>query len=244
MLAKVLSSAVLGVDAYLVAVEVDIALGLPTFNTVGLPDVAVKESRDRVKAAIKNSGFEFPAKRITVNLAPADIKKEGAAFDLPTAIGILAAEELVRPGRLSEFVILGELSLDGSVRPIRGALSMAVAARESNLTGPGPPHGLGLHAGGESRNRHRQRSGVRRSRLSLGLEGRESEAHPDPDLPPPVQRDVGALPSDLPGGGVGWPATPRLPRGPGLDHGVGPDVQHGPAPQRPAVSHPVGLLPR
>jgi predicted ATPase with chaperone activity len=79
MLAKVLSSAVLGVDAYLVAVEVDIALGLPTFNTVGLPDVAVKESRDRVKAAIKNSGFDFPAKRITVNLAPADIKKEGAA---------------------------------------------------------------------------------------------------------------------------------------------------------------------
>ena len=78
MLAKVLSSAVLGVDAYLVAVEVDIALGLPTFNTVGLPDVAVKESRDRVKAAIKNSGFEFPAKRITVNLAPVDIKKERA----------------------------------------------------------------------------------------------------------------------------------------------------------------------
>ncbi|RPI09236.1 MAG: ATP-binding protein, partial [Zetaproteobacteria bacterium] len=135
MLAKVLSSAVLGVDAYLVAVEVDIALGLPTFNTVGLPDVAVKESRDRVKAAIKNSGFEFPAKRITVNLAPADIKKEGAAFDLPTAVGILAAEELVRPNRLAEFVILGELSLDGSVRPIRGALSMAVAAREANLTG-------------------------------------------------------------------------------------------------------------
>jgi len=135
MLAKVLSSAVLGVDAYLVAVEVDIALGLPTFNTVGLPDVAVKESRDRVKAAIKNSGFEFPAKRITVNLAPADIKKEGAAFDLPTAVGILAAEDLVRPDRLSRLVILGELSLDGSVRPIRGALSMAVAAREIGLEG-------------------------------------------------------------------------------------------------------------
>jgi magnesium chelatase family protein len=135
MLAKVLSSAVLGVDAYLVAVEVDIALGLPTFNTVGLPDVAVKESRDRVKAAIKNSGFEFPAKRITVNLAPADIKKEGAAFDLPTAVGILAAEDLVRSDRLSRFVILGELSLDGSVRPIRGALSMAVAAREIGLEG-------------------------------------------------------------------------------------------------------------
>ena len=135
MLAKVLSSAVLGVDAYLVAVEVDIALGLPTFNTVGLPDAAVKESRDRVKAAVKNSGFEFPAKRITVNLAPADIKKEGAAFDLPTAVGILAAQEIVRGDRLGQFVILGELSLDGSVRPIRGALSMAVAAREANLEG-------------------------------------------------------------------------------------------------------------
>ena len=135
MLAKVLSSAVLGVDAYLVDVEVDIALGLPTFNTVGLPDVAVKESRDRVKAAIKNSGFEFPAKRITVNLAPADIKKEGAAFDLPTAVGILAAQEMIRPDRLGRLVILGELSLDGGVRPVRGALSMAVAAKEAHLEG-------------------------------------------------------------------------------------------------------------
>jgi len=135
MLAKVWSSAVLGVDAYLVAVEVDIALGLPTFNTVGLPDVAVKESRDRVKAAIKNSGFEFPAKRITVNLAPADIKKEGAAFDLPMAVGILAAQDLVLPDRLPKVAILGELSLDGSVRPVRGALCMAVAAKEAGLEG-------------------------------------------------------------------------------------------------------------
>jgi magnesium chelatase family protein len=135
MLAKVLSSAVLGVDAYLVAVEVDIALGLPTFNTVGLPDLAVKESRDRVKAAIKNSGFEFPAKRITVNLAPADIKKEGAAFDLPAAVGILAAQDLARHDKLPRLVILGELSLDGGIRPIRGALSMAVAAKEAALEG-------------------------------------------------------------------------------------------------------------
>ncbi|HEX9900809.1 MAG TPA: YifB family Mg chelatase-like AAA ATPase [Candidatus Methylomirabilis sp.] len=135
MLAKVLSSAVLGVDAFVVAVEVDITLGLPTFNTVGLPDAAVQESRDRVKAAIKNSGFEFPAKRITVNLAPADIKKEGAAFDLPTAVGILAAQEMVRPDRLGRLVILGELSLDGGVRPVRGVLSMAVAAREAKLEG-------------------------------------------------------------------------------------------------------------
>src|SRR3972149_3455093 len=124
MLAKVLSSAVLGVDAYTVEVEVDIALGLPSFNTVGLPDVAVKESRDRVKAAIKNCGFDFPPRRITVNLAPADIKKEGAAFDLPMATGVLAAQGMVKPDRLSEILVLGELALDGLVRPGRGGLAM------------------------------------------------------------------------------------------------------------------------
>ena len=135
MLAKVLSSAVLGVDAYLVDVEVDIALGLPSFATVGLPDVAVKESRDRVKAAIANSGFDFPSKRITVNLAPADIKKEGAAFDLPMAVGILAALGMVREDRLKAFIIAGELSLDGAIKAIRGALCMAVAAKAGGLVG-------------------------------------------------------------------------------------------------------------
>ena len=94
MLARVLSSAVFGIDAYVVEVEVDIAQGLPAFATVGLPEGAVKESKDRVKAAIKNCGYDFPSRRITVNLAPADIKKEGAAFDLPMAIGILAATEV------------------------------------------------------------------------------------------------------------------------------------------------------
>jgi len=135
MLAKVLSSAVLGVDSYMVEVEVDLALGLPSFSTVGLPDAAVKESRDRVKAAIKNSGFDFPPRRITVNLAPADIKKEGAAFDLPMAIGVLAAQSLVKPDRLSQVLVLGELALDGMVRPIRGALPMAVAAAKAGLEG-------------------------------------------------------------------------------------------------------------
>ncbi|MBI3989971.1 MAG: YifB family Mg chelatase-like AAA ATPase [candidate division NC10 bacterium] len=135
MLAKVLSAAVLGIDAYLVEVEVDLALGLPSFNTVGLPDMAVKESRDRVRAAIKNAGFDFPPKRITVNLAPADVKKEGAAFDLPIAVGILAALGFVQPARLKEHVILGELSLDGTIRPIRGALPMAVAVKEAGLPG-------------------------------------------------------------------------------------------------------------
>ncbi len=133
MLAKVLSSAVLGADAYLVEVEVDIALGLPTFTTVGLPDTSVRESRDRVKAAIKNSGFDFPSRRITVNLAPADIKKEGACFDLPTACGILAATGVIQPDRLKHHVILGELSLDGGVRSIRGALPMAASAAQAGM---------------------------------------------------------------------------------------------------------------
>ena len=95
MLAKVLSSAVLGIDACPVEVEVDISRGLPLFSTVGLPDNAVKESKDRVKSAIKNSGYEFPSKKITVNLAPADIKKEGTTFDLPVAVGILRAEGII-----------------------------------------------------------------------------------------------------------------------------------------------------
>ncbi len=135
MLAKVLSSAVFGIDAYVVEVEVDIAQGLPAFATVGLPEGAVKESKDRVKAATKNCGYDFPSRRITVNLAPADIKKEGAAFDLPMAIGILAATEVVQKGRLDRYFILGELSLDGQVKPIKGTLPIAVAARDAGLRG-------------------------------------------------------------------------------------------------------------
>ncbi len=135
MLAKVLSSAVLGVEAYMVGVEVDIAMGLPSFHTVGLPDTSVKESRDRVKAAIKNSGFDFPPRRITVNLAPADIKKEGASFDLPMACGILAATGLIKSDRLKDHLILGELSLDGGIRSIRGALAIAASAAQAGLSG-------------------------------------------------------------------------------------------------------------
>ena len=135
MLSKVLTGAVLGIDAYVVEVEVDLAPGLPSFATVGLPDVAVREAKDRVKAALVNTGFEFPARRITVNLAPADVRKEGAAFDLPIAIGILAAAGAVPAERLGRFLILGELALDGAVRPIRGGLPMAVAAAEAGLQG-------------------------------------------------------------------------------------------------------------
>lgn len=135
MLAKVLSGAILGIDAYIVEVEVDIAQGLPVFNTVGLPDGAVKEAKERVKSAIKNSGYEFPPKRITVNLAPADVKKEGAGFDLPMAVGILTALEVVSKEHLAEYLLLGELSLDGRVKPIRGALSLAMAAKNNGKKG-------------------------------------------------------------------------------------------------------------
>ncbi len=129
MLARILSGSILGIEAYMVEVEVDIAQGLPVFTTVGLPDGAVKESKERVKSAIKNSGYEFPPKRITVNLAPADVKKEGAGFDLPMAVGILSALEVIIKNKLNDYIILGELSLDGRIKPIRGALSLAMAAK-------------------------------------------------------------------------------------------------------------------
>jgi len=135
MLAKVLSGALLGIDAYPVEVEVDIAQGLPQFATVGLPEGAVKESKDRVKSAIKNSGYEFPTRRITINLAPADIRKEGAAFDLPMAIGLLTATGLIPTERAARFLFMGELSLDGGIKPVRGALPVAAAARRWDLDG-------------------------------------------------------------------------------------------------------------
>jgi magnesium chelatase family protein len=135
MLAKVLSSAVFGIEAYVVEVEVDIAHGLPSFSTVGLPDGAVRESKDRVKAAIRNSGYELPPDRITVNMAPADIRKEGAAFDLPIALGILAATWVVDQGKMQRYLILGELSLYGEVKPVKGSLPVSIAARDRGFEG-------------------------------------------------------------------------------------------------------------
>ncbi|MBM3313032.1 YifB family Mg chelatase-like AAA ATPase [candidate division WOR-3 bacterium] len=139
MLSRVLSAAVYGVDGYVVTVETDIAYGLSVFNIVGLPDAAVKEAQHRVQAAVKNSGFAFPNRRITVNLAPADVKKEGPAFDLPMAIGILAAGGSLPPGSLSGLAFLGELSLDGTLRPVKGAVAMAVAAAQAGLRGLAVP---------------------------------------------------------------------------------------------------------
>lgn len=135
MLAKVLSTAVIGIDAYLVEVEVDIAQGLPTFTTVGLPEAAVKESRERVKSAVCNSGYTFPADRITVNLAPANVKKDGTGFDLPMALGILAATDIIPAQAVDGYLFLGELSLDGRIKPVNGSLPMAIAAREAGFRG-------------------------------------------------------------------------------------------------------------
>ncbi len=133
MLAKVLSASVLGVDAYLVEVEVDLSNGLPAYEVVGLPDTAVKEAKERVRAAIKNSGGAFAGRRITVNLAPADLRKEGSGFDLPIALGLLIADEQLPPESVLGSLYLGELSLDGSVRPIPGVLPMAILAKSLGI---------------------------------------------------------------------------------------------------------------
>ncbi len=133
MYSRLRSSSVQGIAAFGVEIETHIENNLPAFIVVGLPDSAVKESRERVSAAIKNSGLPFPQKKITVNLAPADIRKEGSAFDLPIAIGILAALGMIDNERLSDTIILGELALDGSIRPIHGALSIAVEAAKNGI---------------------------------------------------------------------------------------------------------------
>ena len=124
MLSIIKSAALMGIDSYPVEVEVDLSNGLPAFDIVGLPDSAVKESRERVRTAIRNSNFPFPVKRITVNLAPADTKKEGASFDLPIALGILSACNVFSASVMQGSIVTGELSLDGSVRPVNGVLPM------------------------------------------------------------------------------------------------------------------------
>src|SRR5919106_126932 len=127
------TAAVFGIEACQVQVEVDVSFGLPAFNMVGLPDASVRESRDRVRSAIKNSGFEFPPHRITVNLAPADLRKAGSSFDLPIALGLLATSGRLARRAIDDTVVLGELSLDGAINGIRGVLPIAVAARRLGL---------------------------------------------------------------------------------------------------------------
>lgn len=135
MLARLTSFTVCGIEAFAVAIEIDIRSGLPFVAIIGLPDAAVKESRDRVKAAIRNSGFEWPAERITISLSPSDMRKEGARLDLAIALGILAATGQLGPQRLQEYGVVGELALDGSVRPVPGLLSISLAQATRGKSG-------------------------------------------------------------------------------------------------------------
>lgn len=135
MLARVWSAAIIGIDAIKIGVEVDVSGGLPGIAVVGLPDTAVQESKERVKASLKNAGFAFPIRKIVINLSPADIRKEGPIYDLPISIGILGASEQVEAGLLGDFLFLGELSLDGSLRPVAGVLAIAAAAEKMGIKG-------------------------------------------------------------------------------------------------------------
>ena len=135
MLSKVITGATYGINAYLIEVETHLEKLLPSFGIVGLPDNAVRESRERILAAIKNCGFQFPTRKITINLAPADIKKEGCAFDLPMATGILAASEQFSTDVLSRFVLIGELALDGGLRPVHGVLPLALELKHRKIGG-------------------------------------------------------------------------------------------------------------
>lgn len=135
MFAKVASASYLGVEGYPVSVEVDISPGLPAFDLVGLANTAVREARERVRSALKNSPFPYPKERITINLAPADIPKQGSALDLPIAVGILAAQSLFSMETLQQYSFIGELSLDGDIRPVRGALAVTLTVRDLGLAG-------------------------------------------------------------------------------------------------------------
>ena len=134
MLVKVFGAAVQGIDALVVTIEVNCSQGI-RFFMVGLPDAAVKESHERIVSAVEHNGYRFPRKQVIVNMSPADIRKEGAAYDLPLAVGILASDEKIETGKLSEYMLMGELSLDGSILPIKGALPIAIKAREEGFKG-------------------------------------------------------------------------------------------------------------
>ena len=184
MLSHVWSSAVLGVDALPIEIETHIEPNIPKWTVVGLPDGAVRESRDRVWAALKNSGLPTPRGAVTVNLAPADVRKEGAAFDLPIALGLLAASGgPFDPADLDRLFILGELSLDGSLRPVRGVLPMAIRARREGMRGVIVPHG--------QRGRSRRRGRTRR--VSRWRRSAKPSTSSSSGLGTPYRRDLGRL---------------------------------------------------
>ena len=169
---RVRTAAVFGIEACLVQVEVDVSFGLPAFQMVGLPDASVRESRDRVRSAIRNSGFEFPPHRVTVNLAPADIRKAGSSFDLPIALGVLAAAGHITRRDIAGVLLLGELSLDGGIQTARGVLPIAAAARRHRC------HGAAAAVPQQQRSRGRRRARAlsgpvaRRSRVGAERPGR------------------------------------------------------------------------
>ena len=146
MLARVWSAALVGIEAVKVGVEVDVSGGLPGIVLVGLPDTAVQESRERVKAALKNAGYAPPRRKVVINLAPADLRKEGPSFDLPISVGILAASEQISAALLGDYLFLGEVSLDGSLRAIAGVLPIAAAAQHLGMTGIVVPEDNGQEA--------------------------------------------------------------------------------------------------
>ncbi len=198
MLATVLSGGVSGIDGYVVRVEADVSHGLPTFATVGLGDSAVREGRDRVVSAVRNSGFTFPMERITVNLAPADVRKEGAGFDLPIAAGILAATGQVPADLLARVAITGELALDGSTRPVSGVLPIAVAAERAGLAGIIVPPENAREAAAAAVRVLPASSLASAARILSGGPGGRRSGRPSARRPPRTTRDI----SDVRGQGA------------------------------------------
>lgn len=191
MLATVESATVIGIEACRVHVEIDVSFGLPHFQLVGLPDASVRESRDRVRAAIRNSGYEFPAHRITINLAPGDVRKAGPAFDLPIALGMLAATGTVQPSSLAGILHVGELSLDGTIQPARGVLAIAAEARRHGARALLLPHDNLAEAAVVS--------GLTLLPVRTLIEAVTRLNQPPADWPPPAPSTLGTL---------GTPGTP------------------------------------
>ncbi|MGE0461496.1 MAG: YifB family Mg chelatase-like AAA ATPase [Vicinamibacterales bacterium] len=199
MLASLESASVIGIQASAVHIEVDLCFGLPRFQLVGLPDTSVKESRDRVHAAIRNSGFEFPQHRIVINMAPADVRKAGSSFDLPIALGVLAASGVVLARDIRDVVIVGELSLDGTIHPARGVLPIAVAARQQGAAALLLPAGNAVEASVVSGLRLLPVHTLAEAVGILNQSREEWPVTPPPDPGPRATSDTGLDLSDLSG---------------------------------------------